>query len=205
MEDNFQHHQGMDLVAIPPTEMTEDDARIETRRTKRKSTVAEFVADFARSENVEPQSLRPWCMVNRQNGTTRPDQPMTDGEMSIEEASVKFGHKGVLRIWFERSVGQDKDGVPTFGDAEVDLHARGARDGEKPMILFLKHFDVEKQTLYGVGHFYALPSEKVSDLSAQILKLLKWPPGTSYKIYEVWIMRLPMSLRLTHDRKSNLI
>jgi ubiquitin carboxyl-terminal hydrolase 7 len=184
-EENFLHHQGMDIIPLVPNEMTEDAAKPTTHRILKKLTVSEFVADFAKEKGLEPDLLRPWCMVNRQNGTTRPDQPITDGDMTIEEASSKFGHKNNLRIWLENASGKDKDGKPIFGDAAVDILARGGKEGDKPMVLFLKYFDVDKQTLYGVGHFYALPSEKVSDLAPQILKLMKWPPGTSYKIYEV--------------------
>jgi ubiquitin carboxyl-terminal hydrolase 7 len=184
-EENFTHHQGFDIIPLVPNEMTEEEAKPTTLRIKKKLTISEFVIEFAKDKELDPETLRPWCMVNRQNGTTRPDQPIIDGDMTIEEASSKFGHKNNLRLWMENASGKDKDGKPIFGDTTADIHAKGGKEGEKPMVLFLKYFDVDKQTLYGVGHFYATPSEKVSDLSPQILNLMGWPAGTAYRIYEV--------------------
>lgn len=185
-EDNFKHHQGFDLVPSLNSDLTEEAARPKVLRVKKATTISDFVADFAKESGLDGTMLRPWCMVNRQNGTTRPDQPILDGKMTVEEASAKFGHKNNgLRMWMENAVGKSEDGTPLYGDNQINLEERGGKEGDKPIILFLKYFDIDKQTLYGVGHFYALQTERVQDLSAQILQLLGWAPGKSYKIYEV--------------------
>jgi ubiquitin carboxyl-terminal hydrolase 7 len=69
-----------------------------------------------------------------------------------------------------------------WGESHVDLHGR---QGDRPIVLFLKCFDVDRQTLFGVSQFYAAQHDKVSDLFPQILKLLKWPANTNFKLYEV--------------------
>ena len=53
------------------------------------------------------------------------------------------------------------------------------------IMIFLKHFDTSKQTLYGVGKVYVLRSSKVGDLANVINERMRWPSGTPLKLYEV--------------------
>lgn len=52
-------------------------------------------------------------------------------------------------------------------------------------MIFLKHFDNTRQTLYGVGKTYAQRNSKVSDLYGFINEKMRWPAGTPLKLYEV--------------------
>ena len=52
-------------------------------------------------------------------------------------------------------------------------------------MIFLKHFDNSKQTLYGVGKVYVLRNSKVGDLMPLINERMRWTPGTPLKLYEV--------------------
>src|ERR1700733_7497139 len=52
-------------------------------------------------------------------------------------------------------------------------------------MIFLKHFDTSKQTLYGVGRTYMLRTSKVGDLALVINERMRWTPGTPLKLYEV--------------------
>ncbi|KAJ6256642.1 Ubiquitin carboxyl-terminal hydrolase [Drechslerella dactyloides] len=51
-------------------------------------------------------------------------------------------------------------------------------------LLFLKHFDVEAQTLRGVTHVYMKKNDKVSELNAAIINEMGWPSNTTLKIWE---------------------
>jgi hypothetical protein len=62
---------------------------------------------------------------------------------------------------------------------------------EPPIMVFVKHFDVEEQTLTGLGHFYVHRHLKVVDLANMINDVMKFPPGTALKIYEVRYTQLP--------------
>jgi ubiquitin carboxyl-terminal hydrolase 7 len=53
------------------------------------------------------------------------------------------------------------------------------------IMIFLKHFDTSKQTLYGVGKTYMLRTSKVGDLALVINERMRWTPGTPLKLYEV--------------------
>jgi ubiquitin carboxyl-terminal hydrolase 7 len=51
-------------------------------------------------------------------------------------------------------------------------------------MVFLKHFDTSKQTLYGVGKVYMSRTSKVGDLVPVINERMRWTPGTPLKLYE---------------------
>jgi ubiquitin carboxyl-terminal hydrolase 7 len=57
--------------------------------------------------------------------------------------------------------------------------------GNSFVILFLKHFDVQSQTLNGVGHVYVRQLRKASELAGLILELMNWLMGTNLSLYEV--------------------
>lgn len=52
-------------------------------------------------------------------------------------------------------------------------------------MIFLKHFDTSKQTLYGAGKAYMLRTSKVGDVIPIINERMRWTPGTPLKLYEV--------------------
>lgn len=53
------------------------------------------------------------------------------------------------------------------------------------IMIFLKHFDTSKQSLYGVGKAYMLRTSKVGDIASVINERMLWTPGTPLKLYEV--------------------
>lgn len=60
-------------------------------------------------------------------------------------------------------------------------------------MIFLKHFDTTRQTLYGVGKTYVQRNAKVSDLNNFINEKMRWPAGTPLKLYEVNFRKLVSS------------
>jgi ubiquitin carboxyl-terminal hydrolase 7 len=183
-EVNFRAHQGFDLVPSwnvdTNTEPTE--AHPTAYKVLKTSTMADFCKTVTEDMGVEPHMVRPWAMVNRQNGTVRPDVAIAYPDMTVEEAASKFGTKTAhFKIWIEKAESCDEEGTPVFGDQLVDLKGQ---QNNRALMLFLKHFDAKEQTLYGVGNFYAGYQDKVQELGPQILKVMGWPPGTNFKLSE---------------------
>ena len=56
-------------------------------------------------------------------------------------------------------------------------------------MIFLKHFDTSRQTLYGAGKAHMLRTAKVADLVPIINERMRWPTGTPLKLYEVYTLR----------------
>jgi ubiquitin carboxyl-terminal hydrolase 7 len=180
-EETFRAHQGFDIVNWKSE--VESPANPKIHRVLRTTTMAEFTKMVAEDLKIEPDMIRPWAMVNRQNGTVRPDCPITFPDMTVDEASNKLGTKTALfRMWIEKAEERDEDGTPLFS-GEKGLEGKSLPNS-RSLMLFLKHFDVKTQSLFGVGNLYAASQDKVSDLSPQICKLMGWPSSTQFSLSE---------------------
>ncbi|KAK5694844.1 ubiquitin-specific protease ubp15 [Elasticomyces elasticus] len=189
-EASYKAFQGVDL--IPWTASTDDGepAAPKTFRLLRSWTVADLTTFLAKEYSLEKELIRPWIMVNRQNGTVRPDHPLLWDDMTLQEAADKFSTRtGGFRIFVEETT-RSADGTPLWPSEEVPVPSSPVTNGavaqqqHKPIIIFLKHFDVEKQVLEGVGHIYMNPSEKAQDIAPHILDLMGWEVGVNVELYE---------------------
>jgi ubiquitin carboxyl-terminal hydrolase 7 len=179
-DNNFKAYQGFDIV--PWKGDTEEAANPKVYRVLRTTTMAEFTKTVGDDIEVDADMLRPWSMVNRQNGTVRPDTVLEFPDMTVEEAANKHGTKqSLFRLWVETAVKRDETGDPMFGEKLVDLKGQ---QNNRALMIFLKHFDAKEQTLYGAGTFYAALQDKVQDLSPSITRMLGWPAGTAIKLSE---------------------
>ena len=180
-EENFRAHQGFDIA--PFKSDTESAARPKVYRTLRAKSLADFLQTVAEDLGTERDLLRPWAMINRQNGTTRPESAITMLDMSVEEVSAKYGSKmTVLKLWVEKAQKRDEAGAAVFGDQPVQARCQPPN---RPLMLFLKHFDAKAQTLYGVGNVYAAYHDRVQDVAALVCTAMDWPAGTSIRLNEV--------------------
>ena len=179
--ENFRAHQGFDV--IPWKGNPVGPACPRSFRIARTITIGELVVLVAKELNLDPEFCRAWMMASRQNHTLRPDQPLEPLDLTIEEASSRSGAKAPpFRIWLEQTDEKDEDGRAVWKDVRF---GRQGLPSNKPILLFLKYFDVEAQTLLGVTHFYAYLQDKVSELPKNILKILGFPAETPLKLFEV--------------------
>ncbi|MBE3048364.1 hypothetical protein IMZ48_38845 [Candidatus Bathyarchaeota archaeon] len=111
----------------------------------------------------DARKLRAWIMVNRQNKTVRPDIPMTNLDASMEALFTRVNNQrdAVLRVWVEVA-------------PEVDAEGNGVFPKSDHLLLFLKCFDVESQTLHGACQVYLQKDKKVDDLVPTILQKMGW-------------------------------
>jgi len=68
------------------------------------------------------------------------------------------------------------------------LHPRMKRiwlDHVGTIMIFLKHFDIATQSLFGSGKIYMPTASKVGDLVPIINERMGWASGTALKLYEV--------------------
>ncbi|KAG8529786.1 uncharacterized protein KY384_005267 [Bacidia gigantensis] len=170
-EDNFRAHQGFDLTSWDADNDTPSKPLL--HRVLRASTVAELTQKVAESQNIAADHIRLWVMVNRQNKTVRPDQPLEDPNMTIENTYVKHGARDrSFRLWAEQASVFD-NGKPVWPDLQV------VNKNDPPILIFLKHFDAEQQTLMGVGHVYLKKHSKVSDMFPLISQIMGWTPKST--------------------------
>lgn len=79
---NFKAHGGFDLGSFEEKEGQDPETVPLTFRFKKASLMRELVEEFGKRLEVDSSLIRLWSMVNRQNKTVRPDQPIQDLEMS---------------------------------------------------------------------------------------------------------------------------
>ena len=177
-DDQFKSYQGFDLAIW---EMDPNlDCTPEFFRLLRTSTVEDLCGRLAESRGLDSGSVRLWVMVNRQNKTFRPDQPLLEREMTVEETFTKHaGRDKAFRLWaeFGKADGESKTGWP-----EMQSHPAN----NTHVLVFLKHFDVDAQTLMGVGHTYVKKLAKVAELWPTIAEIMHWDQASmpSLALYE---------------------
>jgi ubiquitin carboxyl-terminal hydrolase 7 len=173
-DDTFRAYSGTDLT-IWDLKHESDPSGPRLYRLLRKSTIQELIETIAEDTGNDPKRIRIWCMVNRQNKTVRPDVPITELDISIEEANQKHGGTKTqdLRIWAEL-LEEPGPGVEPIAPTH-NILASGTLAKTDVIALFLKWFDIENQALTGAGHVYISKDKKVEDLVPEILKKMRWP------------------------------
>lgn len=189
-DDTFRAYGGTDLAAWD-VKHEADASTPRSYRLLRKTTVQELIETIAEDTDNDPKRIRLWCMVNRQNKTVRPDAPISDPDMTIEQALHKLsGNKTQdLRLWAE--LFEEPSPAGEVKPSTISPSPNGAVPKADIIILFLKLFDVESQTITGAGHIYISRDKKVEDLVPEILKKMGWPERTEsgekqqLKLFEV--------------------
>lgn len=172
-DKSFQNYGGTDLCAFDANPET-DPAAPRSYRIRRTITMEEFVKQVASDMGQDPLRTRLWLMVNRQNKTIRPDQPIMDLRPMAEDiyARSSTNRDVSLRLWAEVADEVNEEGEAVW--PSFSSQANGVLVRNDSIVLLLKHFDVDGQTLRGVGHVYIARDKKVEDLVPSILKKMGW-------------------------------
>jgi len=172
-DSTFQAHGGTDLAVFDANPET-DPAAPRFYRFLRTSSVQELVNEIAADLGMDPRHIRLWIMVNRQNKTIRPDQPVMDLRPSVEETynRAAANRDQSFRVWTEvaEDIGPDGEAIwPTYQGQSTGVMMKNDL-----ILLFLKWFDVETQSLRGVCHTYINKEKKVEELIPLIMKKMGW-------------------------------
>ncbi|KAG5440833.1 hypothetical protein PCK2_000132, partial [Pneumocystis canis] len=146
---------------------------------------------IATKYGVDTDKIRFWVMVNRQNKTIRPDTlvPENDLTLNIYELANFFKalemirdkmlpRRGDLLLYMESCPVTSEGGLLEAWDS-LDGTGSSTR-----ILIFLKYFDIEKQTLQGISRIYINRHDKISVLISIICSLMNWPLTTSIQLYE---------------------
>ncbi|KAK3328499.1 hypothetical protein B0T19DRAFT_424769 [Cercophora scortea] len=172
-ESTFEEHDGTDLTNFDANPDTDPSAP-RYYRVLRTSTMQDLVKYIAEDLEVDSRVIRLWIMVNRQNKTIRPDQPVMDLRPTVEEtynrAAAHRDH--ALRVWVEEADSVSADGEPVWPTYQGQ--ANGVIVKNDLILLFLKWFDTDNQRLSGIGHVYISKEKKVEDLVPIIMEKMGW-------------------------------
>ena len=174
-EKTFREHTTFDLTNYEAD--AADKSTPNVLRVLRTSKIDDLAATIAEDLEVDGSQVRFWSMVGRQNKTNRPDQPIRETEITMEEAMGKYGSRGKpFYLWAEV--------CPRSEDGQVHFPDTASANGAAPILVFLKYFDVKNQQLSGVGHVYVKRNDKVSEIAPQINKLMNWNSSTPLLLFE---------------------
>lgn len=165
-EDHFKAHQGFDIVPWKADVATSRDSIPRRQQVLKSKAVGQFVTEWATAIGTNPRLLQLRAMEQRRNGTFRPGRVIMEPEMSVEAALKRYASTSrVFKIFLEKTE-----------EKKVTQSCR--------IVLFLKHFNIEEQTLIGIGQFYANQHDQAAELAPKIYEMLGWPAGTPFKIFE---------------------
>ena len=167
-EDTFKSHQGFDLATFEERNLPATD--LPSFRAKKDEPFLDFKKRIATQYKLSDQDIKLWVLVNRQNKTVRPDTvvPEDDPSLTLEMVREKMASRqNDLRLFLE-----------------VNHHESPKPEGQSVSMIFLKYFDVSRQSLTGAGRIYVQSNQKVGDLVPKINELMRWPPTTALRLYE---------------------
>lgn len=174
--ETFRHYGGTDLCAFDANPDV-DAAAPRSYRVRRTMTMDEFAKQVAADIGQDARKLRLWLMVNRQNKTIRPDQPIMDLGPTVEDVFTRSAaHRDTsLRVWAEVAEEVDANGEPVWPSYHGQVNGGGVKNDT--ILLLLKHFDYARQSLAGVGHVYIGKERKVEELVPLIMQKMGWERG----------------------------
>ncbi|SPN97218.1 probable ubiquitin-specific processing protease 21 [Cephalotrichum gorgonifer] len=160
--ETFKNYGATDLASFD-ADAKADEGASWNYRVKRAMLLKEFLEMVGKGLGEDPKKLRAWIMVNRQNKTVRPDVPVTNLEASMETlySRVNNQREAALRLWVEVA-------------SEVDAEGNGIFPKNDHLLLFLKCFDIQTQTLRGAGQVYIHKDKKVDDIVPAIMQRMGW-------------------------------
>lgn len=172
-DKTLREHCGTDLAVMNSNEWSSPGSAA-YYRLLRKSLLKDLIEQVGHDSGIEPNRIRMWAMVGRQNKTIRPDQPIYDANITLEEAHQKMaGQKnGEFKLWAE-VVEEADDGNPVR-PASPGLIINKVSAKTDLIVLFLKHFNIQTQQLNCVGYTYISKEKKVEDLIPIILNKMGW-------------------------------
>ncbi|KAF8959015.1 hypothetical protein BDZ97DRAFT_1839371 [Flammula alnicola] len=158
-DDTFAHHEGFDLATFDEKNWPPSD--LPSFRVLKQENYSTF-----KSRN----QIRLWVLVNRQNKTVRPDTHIPENEPTLTVEVIRnnmAARQNDLRLYLDVIADPSKPDPPS-----------------QSIMIFLKHFDTSKQSLFGIGKVYMARTSKVGDLIPVINERMRWTPGTPLKLYE---------------------
>ena len=168
---DFEEHSGFDLTSFSPETM-------ESRKVLKTMTYGDFKEQTAASYGIDSQRIRHWVMVNRQNKTIRPDTAIGNkfDVHTLAELRDEFGPRRNELMLYLEILDDEKLPMAQLVDGSQD---------NTHFILFVKYFDVDRQTLRGLAVLYMHKQDKVDAvLEKPIVKQLASTIQAEMRLFE---------------------
>ncbi|CAG8604518.1 507_t:CDS:10, partial [Dentiscutata heterogama] len=171
----FERYQGFDLVNFKERQYPLSE--LPQFKVLKSETYEAFKAMISQKFEIPVEQIRLWIFVKRQNRTIRPDTPISDDflDETIEIIRKKTVRRyNELKLYLE--VAKPINGkVILFPPTECNSN----------VLVFIKYFSPDTQSIVGLCHLYVQPLGKVGDIIPILCEKKNFPPHTPLKIYEI--------------------
>lgn len=182
--EQFKHTQHFDLAIWDPTKPGLEGQTVEaqavTYKAKKSMKPGEFIIQVATALNYsDPERLRFWMMVSRDNKTYRLNLPIDNtSTLTLQQLLEKGSHQSTeLNLFLEEATLDPETQKPVpWQDKDTPLGRR--------TLLFIKLFDPTTQTLQGVMTWVGRSLNKVGDVIPDVLSQLNWAADTKLRLLE---------------------
>ncbi|RIB10405.1 ICP0-binding domain of ubiquitin-specific protease 7-domain-containing protein [Gigaspora rosea] len=169
----FECYQGFDIVNFDNRQYPLSNVPL--FKVLKNETYEAFKTMVAHKFEIPAEQIRFWIFINRQNKTIRPYVPITDDYlgMTMDQIHQKIVPKhNDLKLFLE--VAKPINCEIWFPPTENSSH----------ILVFIKYFNPDTQSLEGLGHLYVKEYGKVSDVVPILCEKKEFPSYTPLKIYE---------------------
>ncbi|RUP44365.1 hypothetical protein BC936DRAFT_149573 [Jimgerdemannia flammicorona] len=182
-DETFKAHQGFDLASFDDKTA---QSEIPSFRVRKEETFADFKQSVSDHFQIPTERFRLWILVNRQNRTVRPDQPIpeTDANTSMDNIREKLASNfNILRLYLE------------VAEKPVSGKLWPTEGANVYLMIFIKYFDPKLQIVEwvervfianvpGCGKLYVSRNGKVGDIVPILNEKKGFPQGTQLKLFE---------------------
>lgn len=85
-DETFKKHQGFDLANFDERNAAIPAAPLTSYRVPKNQPYVDFKAQICEENNLNPEEVRLWVLVNRQNKTVRPDAVVPEDDATLSES-----------------------------------------------------------------------------------------------------------------------
>ncbi|RIB15561.1 ICP0-binding domain of ubiquitin-specific protease 7-domain-containing protein [Gigaspora rosea] len=186
--DIFERHQGFDLANFNNKQYPLSE--IPQFRILKNETYWAFKAMVARRFGIMAEQLRFWVFTIRENKTFRLNKPISDDSLAITMEEVhkqRAAEQNELKLFME----------VTNKPINNDTWFPSITNYTNTLIIFIKFYNPDTQSLEGLCHLYVDGYDKVCKILPILCEKKTFPPNTPLNIYH----ELPNSIQ---EMKINL-
>lgn len=184
----FKKYEGFDLGAserlAPTGPYTEEDSPYTLRVLKEKK-FTEIFTELKESLDIDGESVNFWIMNYRRNQTLRPSSQLQYDNLTVGEIYEKFLSKkhSSANLWIEEPENDLNTAIGEESTVAETQETELVTSSEK-ILMFLKYFDPENQSLKGLTHFYTDSDATIESLIPKINKYLNFDPDQTLDLFE---------------------
>jgi len=188
----FKHYEGFDLGAserlLSSGPYTDADQPITLKILKEKK-FTELLPELKELLNIDVEKVNFWIMNYRRNQTLRPSSKLQYDDLTVGEIYEKYLSKkhSFANFWIEEpeyELNNQIGETSSVAESNNNNDIVDAVTSSETLLMFLKYFDPETQSLKGLTHFYTDSDDTLESLIPKINKFLGFKQNQELDLFE---------------------